>query len=187
VEVERYLPQTNVAADAPLVFLGRLERIKGVHHAIAIARAAGRRLVIAGNRVEQDGGYFDSEIAPRLDGLRTHWIGPCDDKQKNELLGAAAALLMPVEWDEPFGLVMIEALACGTPVIGFPRGGVTEIVRDGKNGFLCRDVKEAVLAVGRLGSLDRREARRDCEMRFAAERFVEDYERLYFEAVEALR
>jgi glycosyltransferase involved in cell wall biosynthesis len=185
VELSRYPFRPSVAPDAPLAFLGRLERIKGVHHAIAIARAAGRRLVIAGNRVDGDDGYFEREVAPHLDDERVRYAGPLDDAGKAKLLGAAAALLMPVEWEEPFGIVMAEALACGTPVVGFRRGGVAEVVRDGTNGFLCRTVAEAAAAVGRLASLDRAAVRADCEARFGDRVFLEQHESLYAELVAA--
>ena len=185
VELAAYDFSPRVAPDAPLVFLGRLEAIKGAHHAIAIARAARRRLVVAGNRVDhaEGGSYFLREIAPHLDGARVTWIGPVDDTQKNTLLGSAGALLMPIEWEEPFGIVMAEALACGTPVIGFARGSVPEVIRDGVNGFLCRDVEEAAAAVGRLGRIDRAAARADCEARFGDRAIVDAYERLYVEMV----
>ena len=189
VEVTAYDFSAQVAPDAPLVFLGRLETIKGPHHAIAIARAAGRRLVIAGNRVEHAEGrdYFRREISPQLDGDRVTWIGPVDDTQKNTLLGSAAALLMPIEWEEPFGIVMTEALACGTPVIGFARGSVPEVVRDGVNGYLCRDRGEAAAAVARLARIDRAAVRADCEARFGDGAVVDAYERLYVEMVSAVK
>jgi glycosyltransferase involved in cell wall biosynthesis len=183
VEISAYDFSAGVAPDAPLVFLGRLEAVKGAHHAIAIARAAGRRLVIAGNRVDHAEGrdYFERQISPHLDGARVTWIGPVDDPQKNTLLGSAAALLMPIEWEEPFGIVMAEALACGTPVIGFARGSVPEVVRDGINGFVCRDVEHAAAVVARLGSIDRAAVRADCEARFGDRAVVDAYEQLYRE------
>jgi glycosyltransferase involved in cell wall biosynthesis len=183
VDMTRYTPVTQVAPDAPLVFLGRLERIKGAHHAILIARRARRRLIIAGNIVAEgsDPHYFDCEIAPHLDEYMVRYVGPVDDEQKNHLLGKAAALLMPIEWDEPFGIVMAEAMACGTPVIGFPRGSVPEVIVDGMNGFHARSVDEAVAAVAQLGRIDRAAARVDAERRFGHEAIVGEYERLYFE------
>lgn len=189
VDTSLYRATEAVPADAPLAFLGRLEPVKGVHHAIAIAKAAGRRLVLAGNRVEEGSarGYFEKEIAPHLDGEEIRWIGPVDDTAKNGFLGTAAALLMPVEWEEPFGIVMVEAMACGTPVIAFRRGSVPEVVRDGANGFSCTTVPEAAAAVGRLRTIDRAGVRRDCESRFGAERIVEAYEACYREIVESLR
>jgi glycosyltransferase involved in cell wall biosynthesis len=176
-DVEKYTAVPFVPADAPLVFLGRLAAFKGPHHAIAIARTAGRRLVLAGPREPNDGGYFDREIAPHLGVVQ--WMGELDDPGKNALLGRAAALLMPIEWEEPFGIVMAEALACGTPVIGFGRGSVPEIVRDGVNGFVVRDIADAAAAVGRLGTIDRRVVRADCEARFSDHAIVDAYEALY--------
>lgn len=157
-----------VADDAPLVFLSRLERIKGVHSAIEIARRSGRRLVIAGNRVEQGdaAGYFAREIEPHLDGDRVRWIGPVDDARKAELLGGAAAMLLPIEWDEPFGIVMAESLACGTPVVAFRRGAAPEVVRDGVDGFVVDDVDAAVVAVQRLPTLSRADCRAGALVRF---------------------
>ena len=185
VETARYDLVPRVPPDAPLVFLGRLEAIKGVHHAIAIAGAAGRRLVIAGNRVATASGrdYFDGRIAPHLDRTHVTYLGSVDDGQKNTLLGSAAALLMPVEWEEPFGIVMVEALACGTPVIGFARGSVPEVIRDGVNGYVCRTIDEAVAAVGCLERIDRTLVRSDCETRFSDRAIVNAYERLYREAI----
>lgn len=181
VETSRYRPAASVSTDAPLVFLGRLERIKGAHHAILIARSSGRRLVIAGNRVESSDArdFFEREIAPHIDGEWVQWIGPVDDAQKGAVLRCAAALLMPIEWDEPFGIVMAEAMACGTPVIAFRRGSVPEVVVDGVNGFTCLTVREAVAAVGRLHEIDRRAVRADCETRFGADRIVEQYVAIY--------
>jgi glycosyltransferase involved in cell wall biosynthesis len=185
IDLTRYTPSTSVSPEAPLVFLGRLERIKGPHHAIAIAREAGRRLVLAGNIVPDgpDALFYHREIAPHVDGARVQYIGPVDDAQKNVLLGGAAALLMPIEWDEPFGIVMAEAMACGTPVIGFARGSAPEVIRNGVNGFLCRTTEEAAAAVERIAGLDRAAVRRDCETRFGHDVIVSQYEQLYLEMV----
>lgn len=170
VDARRFRAVAAVAADAPLVFLSRLERIKGVHEAIDIARAAGRRLLIAGNRVESPEGraYFDSEIAPRLDGRTVEWVGPVDDAAKDALLGAAAALLLPLGWDEPFGIVMAEALACGTPVVAYRRGAAPEIVREGVDGFVVDDAAAAVAALAMLDRIDRRACRARVESAYDA-------------------
>lgn len=181
VDLGHYEARSRVAPDAPLVFLGRLEPVKGVHDAIAIARRAERRLVIAGNRVEDGSaaGYFDAHIAPHLDGQRVSWVGPIGDATKAELLGGALALIMAIGWEEPFGIVMIEALACGTPVIGYPRGSVPEIVIPGVNGALVSGVDAAARAVEEVSRLDRRAVRADCERRFDHRAIAEQYERIY--------
>ncbi|HTL70110.1 MAG TPA: glycosyltransferase [Candidatus Eisenbacteria bacterium] len=181
VPLDRYPFSPAVPADAPLVFLGRLERIKGAHAAIEAAALAGRRLILAGNRAERgdEAEYFRREIEPRCDGDRVKYVGPVDDAGKAGLLGCAAALLFPIEWDEPFGIVMAEALACGTPVIAFGRGAVPEVVIDGRTGFVCRTVEEMAAAAGRLQTIDRRLCRADCEERFSDGVIVGQYERLY--------
>ncbi|HEX3868995.1 MAG TPA: glycosyltransferase, partial [Pirellulales bacterium] len=112
-------------------------------------------------------------------GQNVRYIGPVDDTIKNRLLGSAAALLMPIEWEEPFGIVMVEAMACGTPVIGFRRGSVPEVVSDGTSGFVVDDVTAAVEGVRRLPSIDRHAVRRQCEERFASSVIVDHYLQLY--------
>lgn len=182
VSEERYVPRRTPPADAPLIFLGRIERIKGTHIAIEVARQSGRRLTIAGNvspGVEHQQ-YFDDEIAPHLDGDRIRYVGPVDDVQKNALLGESIALLMPIQWEEPFGIVMAEALACGTPVVGFARGSVPEVVNNGVNGFVCANVAEMIEAVGRLDHVNRSACRRIMEERFSATAMVDAYENVYF-------
>ena len=185
VDLDKFSFAPTVAPDAPLVFLGRIERIKGTHNAIAIAKAAGRRLLIAGNITDRS--YFDTVVAPEIDDETILYVGSVDDAQKNDLLGRAAALLMTIEWEEPFGIVMVEAMACGTPVIGFARGSVSEVVCDGVNGFIVRDVGEATAAVQKLPTLQRARVRRDAEQRFSADVIVSDYERLYQRMVASLR
>jgi glycosyltransferase involved in cell wall biosynthesis len=179
VDLAKYTFRQRVDDDAPLSFLGRLEPFKGAHTAIAIAKAAGKRLVIAGNRVADCAEYFEARIAPHVDGDRVQYVGPVDDEAKNALLSTSAALLMPIEWEEPFGIVMAEAMACGTPVIGFARGSVTEVVRDGINGYVCCETADAVSAVGKLGAIDRSMVRQGCEERFSSRAVVDAYERLY--------
>ena len=115
------------------------------------------------------------------------FVGTVDDVQKNAHLGRAAALLMPIDWEEPFGIVMAEALACGTPVIAFKRGSVTDIVRDGINGFACESVEDAAAAVDRLHTINRQRVREDCEARFDASVIVSQYEQLYDDTIRSAR
>jgi glycosyltransferase involved in cell wall biosynthesis len=181
VPLERYQFVAQVPDDAPLVFLGRLERCKGPHHAVAVARRTGRRLILAGNAPQQgeEAAYCRSQVLAHCDGRQIEYVGPVDDAGKSQLLGRAAALLFPIDWEEPFGIVMAEALACGTPVLAFPRGAVPEVITDGHNGFLCRDAEALAAAVGRLGALSRATCRQTVERRFSADVIVSQYEALY--------
>jgi glycosyltransferase involved in cell wall biosynthesis len=184
VDTNLYNFQPNVAKDAPLVFLSRVERIKGAHVAIAAARRMGRRLIIAGNHGSSGSEfhYWAQEIMPQLGGL-IEYVGPIDDQQKNTILGQAAALIVPIEWNEPFGLVFAEALACGTPIISCPRGALLEIVRPGIEGFLVNSVKEACDAIATLDKIDRSACRRRAEDSFSAAVITAQYERLYNECL----
>jgi glycosyltransferase involved in cell wall biosynthesis len=188
VDLGVYDATDNVDADAPLVFLGRIERIKGTHSAIEIARRANRRLIIAGNQVASHAGreYFAREVQPHIDGRRVSYVGPVDDAAKNRLLGSAAALLMPIEWEEPFGIVMAEAMACGTPVIGFARGSVPEVVEPGITGAIVADVPSAGQAVDSVCLLDRRRVRSRCAERFGYAVIADAYERVYDDALRRL-
>lgn len=168
-----------VPDDAPLVFLGRIESIKGPHLAIEIARRSGHRLVIAGTVAPEMEGFFEAQLAPHIDGDRIAYVGPVDDARKNALLGSARALLMPVLWDEPFGIVMAEALACGTPVLGLGRGAVPEVVEDGVTGFVADTVDALVEAAGRLDRLDRAACRARMEALYSADAVVEGYLSVY--------
>lgn len=173
-----------VAPDAPFVFLGRIEEIKGPHLAIELARRCGRRLVIAGNVPDDKRGWVDAHVMPHVDGDRVRYIGPVDDTQKNGLLGEAAAFLMPILWDEPFGIVMAEALACGTPVLGTRRGAVPEVVDDGVTGFVRDTLDELVEAARDLPGLDRMACRRAVEARYSEEVVVSAYEAAYRRAID---
>lgn len=181
IELDRYTFQPRVSRNAPLVFLSRLEQIKGVHNAIAVAQATGRRLLIAGNRVSSAEGeaYWQTQIAPHLDQNGIEYVGPVNDRQKNELLGQAAAMIVPIEWDEPFGIVFAEALACGTPVISSPRGALPEIIRSSVDGFLVNSVDEAIGAIQRLDQINRQECRNRAAECFSAQVIVDQYESLY--------
>lgn len=181
VSLSTYTFQERVSEEAPLVFLGRIEEIKGPHLAIEVARRSHRRLIIAGNLPEgiKHRQFFDRQIAPYVDGEQINYIGAVDDVQKNDLLGCAAAFLMPILWDEPFGIVMAEALACGTPVIALNRGAIPEIVEDQVNGFVCASVDEMVAAVMRIQEIERAECRRVVERRFSDAAIITAYEELY--------
>ena len=183
IDVGRYRFEGSVAVEAPLVFLSRIDRIKGVDVAIEVAERSGRRLIIAGNHAEEgDSGHFwRDSIVPRLNSPRIEYVGPVNDAEKNALLGQAAALVVPIQWDEPFGMVFVEALACGTPVISCPRGALPEIVRSGVEGFLAGEVEELVQAVDKLGEIDRSDCRRRVEECFSTDRTVLVYENLYLE------
>jgi glycosyltransferase involved in cell wall biosynthesis len=156
-----------------LVFLGRFHPEKGTHLAIEIARRAGVRLVIAG--IPQDEAYFSAEIAPHIDGDRVRFIGAVQRAARNELLGNALALVHMTTRPERFGLTMIEAMACGTPVLGARMGSIPEIVVDGVTGFLCDDVEDAAAQVSRLSSLERAACRRRVETEFSLERMIDRY------------
>jgi glycosyltransferase involved in cell wall biosynthesis len=186
VPLDQFAFAPTVAADAPLVFLGRIESIKGPHLAIEMARLAGRRLVIAGTTPVDEVGrtFFDRHVAPHIDGDRVVYVGPVDDRAKGDLLGRAAALVMPICWDEPFGIVMAEALACGTPVIGLRRGAVPEVVDHGVTGFVVDDVRALAAAVERIGEVDRAACRRAAAERFSQSVLVDAYESLYAAATE---
>jgi glycosyltransferase involved in cell wall biosynthesis len=158
-----------------LAFLGRITAEKGPDIAIRVARAAGLPLRIAAKVPRAENRYFNETIKPLLDGNNVRFVGEVNDRQKQAFLGNAAALLFPIDWPEPFGLVMIEAMACGTPVIAWPRGSVREVIEDGVTGFVVDSEAEAVDAIGRIRRLDRRRIRKRFEQRFTASRMVQDY------------
>jgi len=183
VESSQFTFTESVPHDAPLLFLSRVERIKGPDLAIAIARAAGRRLIIAGNHAETgpEHAFWKKEIEPHLglDGIE--YAGPVDNTTKAGLLSKSAALLLPIRWDEPFGIVFAEAFAAGTPVITTQRGATPEIVTHGQTGYFAATLHEAVSAVMALPALSRRRCREEAEQRFSADHIVAAYETLYQE------
>jgi glycosyltransferase involved in cell wall biosynthesis len=168
-----------------LLFLGRFSPEKGADRAIEAAQRSGRRLLLAGKVDPADQEHFTGAIQPRLDGDRIRYVGEADGILKRELLSAACALLFPIEWDEPFGLVMIEALSCGTPVIGLRCASVPEVVEDGITGFVVDDVDGLVTAIDRVDAIDRRTCRRRAEERFGYGRMVDNYERAFEAVVES--
>jgi glycosyltransferase involved in cell wall biosynthesis len=168
-----------------LLFLGRMAPEKGAHRAARIAREAGVPLLLAAKmREPAEREYFETWVQPLLGG-GVEYVGEASEREKIELLGSAAALLNPIRWPEPFGLVMIEALACGTPVITFDEGAAAEIVLHGETGFVCRTEQEMIAAIGRVEGIDRRVCRRSCESRFSMERMAADHIRLYDEVLRA--
>jgi glycosyltransferase involved in cell wall biosynthesis len=162
-----------------LAFLGRVSPEKGVDRAIEIARKVGMPLLIAAKVDRADESYFRECIAPLLKGEGVTFIGEITERQKGKFLGEARALLFPIDWPEPFGLVMIEAMACGTPVLAFSCGSVPEVIDEGLTGTIVRSIEEASSALPHLLSLDRRAVRRRFEQRFSAERMAREYTRLY--------
>jgi glycosyltransferase involved in cell wall biosynthesis len=183
VDTEFFRPAAVPRCDYA-VFLGRLTPNKGVHLAIDVARRAGVPLKIAGNLPAEAGAaeYFDSVIKPRL-GEGCEFVGEVDDAQKRELLQHARALLFPIKWMEPFGIVMAESLACGTPVVALRRGSVPEVIRSGENGFACDQVDEMVVALRDISQVSREACRLDAETRFSRRTFIVQT----LEAVEAAR
>lgn len=162
-----------------LAFLGRISPEKAPDHAIRMAREAGMPLKIAAKIDTVDEEYWDEKIKPLVDDPNIEFIGEISEAQKSEFLGNAAALLFPTQWKEPFGLVMIEAMACGTPVIAYPQGSVGEVLEDGLTGFFVTDEHEGARAIERLGELDRKRIRGEFERRFTARRMAQDYVKLY--------
>jgi glycosyltransferase involved in cell wall biosynthesis len=168
----------SAAKDDYVAFLGRMAPMKGPHLAIDAARRAGVRLKLGGEIQPLFEPYWTGHVLPQIDGDRIEYIGEVDHPRKNRLLSRARALLFPIQWDEPFGLVMIEAMACGTPVLALPGGAVEEVIRDGVNGWICGDTAEMAERI--LGPLPSAAAcRRDVARRFSVERMTDDYERIY--------
>ncbi|MGH2659775.1 MAG: glycosyltransferase, partial [Actinomycetota bacterium] len=179
--LDQYVPGYDIAGDAPLVSIGRMDPRKGAPQAIEIAKRTGRRLVIAGVIGDQphEKEWFERNVRRHCDGRQIEFVGPVNDAQKQDLLSQAAALLLPIQGSEAFTVVMLEALACGCPVLGFDKYCIPELVRDGYNGFLAKDVDEMAAQVFRLGEIDRRRCRRDFEDRFGAAVMARNYVALY--------
>jgi glycosyltransferase involved in cell wall biosynthesis len=167
-----------------LAFLGRLTKEKGPEEAMRIARDAGIPLRIAAKVPKGERGYFKEQLEPKIDGREVQLTGEVNDKTKEEFLANAAGLLFPIDWPEPFGLVMIEAMACGTPVIAYRHGSVPEVIDEGVTGFVVDSEEEAVRAVRRLGEIDRRQVRACFERRFTARRMAAEYVALYEDLVQ---
>jgi glycosyltransferase involved in cell wall biosynthesis len=162
-----------------LAFLGRISPEKGIERAVEIAEAAGLPLRVAAKIDRADREYFEREVAHLFERAGVEYIGEIGDADKPAFLAAARALLFPIDWEEPFGMVMIESMACGTPVVAFRRGSVPEVLEDGVTGFLVDTTAEAIAAVGRVDSLDRGRCRAEFERRFTAARMARDYVDVY--------
>ncbi len=156
-----------------LLFFGRIHPHKGVREAIDVAQRVGIKLVIAG--IIQDQDYFAAEVEPHIDGRSVEYLGSVGPDQRADVLGHALALLHLISFEEPFGLSMVESMACGTPVIAFPRGSIPEIIRHGKTGYIVEDIEHAVDAVAALRSIDRSACRKDVEQRFSHTRMARNY------------
>jgi glycosyltransferase involved in cell wall biosynthesis len=170
------LPLSAAGGEA-LVAFGRIHPDKGTAAAIEIARRAGRRLVICG--IVQDARYFHEQVEPHIDGDRVRYLGSVGPAQRAEILGSSAALLHPIAFEEPFGLSVVEAMACGTPVLAYPRGSLPELIDEGVSGWLVDGVESAARMVDRAAALDRRAIRRVAERRFGVDRMVDEYLALY--------
>ena len=162
-----------------LAFLGRITAEKGPEAAIRIAKGAGMPLRIAAKIPRAEHGYFNETVKPMIANGRVELIGEVNEQTKQGFLANATALLFPIDWPEPFGLVMIEAMACGTPVIAFPSGSVPEVIENGVTGFIVESEAQAVEAIAKIGQIDRRTVRARFEQRFTAKRMAQDYIRHY--------
>jgi glycosyltransferase involved in cell wall biosynthesis len=171
--------------DRYLLWMGRMTEGKGPHRAITVAREAGWPLVIAGPVQPGQQGFFDTEVAPHIDGERVRYVAEVGGQEKRELFAHATALLMPIRWPEPFGMVMIEAMACGTPVLAFAEGSVPEVVADGESGYVVEDETEMAAAVQRLRALDPQRCRACVETRFSVDVVSGAYETAYRRVIAA--
>jgi glycosyltransferase involved in cell wall biosynthesis len=177
-------PSTTVltsVADEPayLAFLGRMSVEKGPHHAIEIAKATGMPLKMAGKVDPVDVEYFEERIKPHIDGVQIQFLGEADHFMKNDLMGRAIATLFPITWREPFGLVMIESMAAGTPVIAMNLGSVPEVIAEGVSGYICNTIAECIAAVPKIANLSRSTCREYVAHRFGVEQMAAGYEAVY--------
>jgi len=181
IDFSKYDLQDQVEENAPLMFLGRMDKIKGLHHAIDVALATNNKLWIGGNipNTPDNLRYYEQVIKPRIDGKQIIYLGALDDRAKNTYLGKSKGLLFPIEWDEPFGMVMVEAMACGTPVIGFKKGAVPEVIKENINGFVVNNTAEMIYAIKKLSDLSRKGCRDYAFYRFDVKVIADEYLKLY--------
>jgi len=166
------------------IWIARVSKAKGIENAILAAEKTNSELLLAGQIQPMLEDYFKKEIQPRLTD-KIKYIGEISHSQLSNFYGQARACLYPIEWEEPFGLVMVEAMACGTPVIAFDRGSVREIIKDGKTGFVVKDVNEMIKAMKMVDRIDRRECRKWVENNFTVEKMVDAYEKLFYQIIES--
>lgn len=181
IDFSQYELSETVNENAPLMFLGRLDKIKGVHTAIKIAKATNNYLILAGNisHTPDNYAYFKAEIEPQIDNEQIKYVGPLNDIEKNNYLRQAKALLFPIEWDEPFGMVMVEAMACGTPVIAFKRGSVPEVIENGITGFIVNNATEMTDKIALIDSIDRNTCRQVSREKFHIHKIATQYLSLF--------
>lgn len=187
IQLAKFNPDFEQEGKNYLVFLGRLSPEKGPHHAIRIAKALNMKLILAGKVDRVDKEFFDQELAQWIDNEQIHYIGEVSHTQKVELLRNAAATLCPIEWPEPFGLVMIESMACGTPVFALRNGSVPEVINHGESGYIADSVEEMIAAVQDAACFNRYQVRKIAEARFSSERMTTDHLRLYEKVIQAQR
>jgi glycosyltransferase involved in cell wall biosynthesis len=186
IKVEDYVFHPQPQDPPYLAFLGRISPEKGPEHAIAIARAVGLPLKIGGKVDKVDREFYEREIAPQIDGKQIQFLGELNHPQKAKLLGNACATLFPIAWPEPFGLVMIESMCAGTPVVALNMGSVPEVVAHQKTGLVCSSLEEAIAAVPKAIELDRRQCREYVEKFFSVSKMVDGYEAIYRQAIQEI-
>lgn len=181
IEFNRYDLNKTVSSDAPLIFLSRLERLKGAHEAVEIALITGEKLIIAGNisKLPEEKEYFRNKIEPFIDGEQIKYVGVLNDEQKNVFLGKSKAMLFPARTEEAFGLVMVESMACGTPVIAYNYAAMPEVVDHGITGFIVSNKMEMADKIKMISELDREKCRRIAEVRFDVKKVAKDYLSLF--------
>ena len=177
VDFSQYDFNGDVNEASPVMFLGRLDKVKGLHTAITAALKTNHKLIVGGNIPTTDDNYqyYKTEIEPLFDNEQIVYVGELNDEEKNRYLRQSKALLFPIEWEEPFGIVMVEAMACGTPVIGFKRGAVPEVVDEGITGYIVNDLEGMINAINRIDKIDRLKCRERAEERFGSAKIAKDY------------